>query len=164
MSYRINVSFDKKRVANLGLSLHVRRCITRALSFQGVDVPCEINVLITDNEGIRAINAASRQIDSATDVLSFPMFNFEPGVLPESWEEYVDPDTGRVPLGDMCISLEKAMEQGHEFGHGIKRELGYLTVHSVLHLLGYDHLDEGSMKRQMRRQEETIMAQLLLTR
>ena len=121
-------------------------------------------MLVTDNQGIRAINAASRQIDQATDVLSFPMFSLTPGQLPEDWSDYVDPETGRVPLGDMCISLERAMEQGREFGHGVKREIGYLTVHSVLHLLGYDHLDDGPMKRQMRRQEETIMAQLLLTR
>ena len=164
MIYKINISFDKNRLTNLGLSMHLRKCIAQALKFQGVEVPCEINVLITDNQGIRVINAASRNIDSATDVLSFPMFSFEPGVLPEQWDEYLDPETGRVPLGDMCISLERAMEQANEFGHGIKREIGYLTVHSVLHLLGYDHLDEGPMKRQMRRQEETIMAQLLLTR
>ena len=164
MHAKINISFDQKRLANLGLSLHLRRCIHEALRFQGVDVPCEINVLVTDNEGIRAINQASRQIDSATDVLSFPMFDMTPGKLPEDWTEYYDPDSGRVPLGDMCISLERAMEQAQEFGHGLKREIGYLTVHSVLHLLGYDHLDEGPMKRQMRRQEETIMAQLLLTR
>ena len=164
MIYKIRISFDKKQPANLGLSLHLRRCITQALRFQGVDVPCEINVLVTDNQGIRAINAASRQIDQATDVLSFPMFSLAPGQLPEDWSDYVDPETGRVPLGDMCISLERAMEQGREFGHGVKREIGYLTVHSVLHLLGYDHLDDGPMKRQMRRQEETIMAQLLLTR
>ncbi len=164
MIYKIRISFDKKQPANLGLSLHLRRCITQALRFQGVDVPCEINVLVTDNQGIRAINAASRQIDQATDVLSFPMFSLTPGQLPEDWSDYVDPETGRVPLGDMCISLERAMEQGQEYGHGVKREIGYLTVHSVLHLLGYDHLDDGPMKRQMRRQEETIMAQLLLTR
>ena len=164
MAYKINISYDTKRLANLGLGFHVRRCITHALKFQGVDVNCEINVLVTDNEGIRAINAASRQIDSATDVLSFPMFNLEPGVLPENWDEFIDPDTNRVPLGDMCISLERAMEQAQEFGHSVKREIGYLIVHSILHLLGYDHLDEGPMKRQMRRQEETIMAQLMLTR
>ena len=146
------------------MGLHLRKCITQALKFQGVDIPCEINVLVTDNDGIRAINAASRNIDNATDVLSFPMFSLEPGQLPESWAAYVDPDTGRVPLGDMCISLERAMEQAAEFGHSVKREIGYLTVHSVLHLLGYDHLDEGPMKRQMRRQEETIMAQLMLSR
>lgn len=164
MSYKVKISYNRKRLSNMGLGLHIRRCITQALRFQGVDVPCEINVLVTDNEGIRAINAASRQIDDATDVLSFPSFSFAAGELPEDWSEYMDPATGRVPLGDMCISLERAMEQGREFGHGIKREVGYLTVHSVLHLLGYDHLDEGPMKRQMRRQEETIMAQLLLSR
>jgi len=162
--YRIRMSFDKKRLTNIGLSMHLQKCITEALKFQGVDVPCEINVMVTDNEGIRAINVASRQIDSATDVLSFPMFELTPGQLPEDWTAYIDPETGRVPLGDMCISLERAMEQAREFGHGIKREIGYLTVHSVLHLLGYDHLDEGPMKRQMRRQEETIMAQLMLSR
>ena len=164
MKYKITISFDQKRLSNLGLSMHLRKCISKALEFQGVDVPCEINVLVTDNEGIRAINAANRDVDSATDVLSFPMFTLTPGELPEDWSEYIDPETGRVPLGDMCISLERALEQAREFGHGIKREIGYLTVHSVLHLLGYDHLDEGPMKRQMRRQEETIMAQLLLSR
>lgn len=164
MGNKIRISFDQKRLSNLGLSLHLRKCIDAALKFQGVDVDVEINVMVTDNEGIRAINLASRQIDSPTDVLSFPMFTLTPGELPEDWTPYLDPDTGRVPLGDMCISLERAMEQAVDFGHGIKREIGYLTVHSILHLLGYDHLDEGPMKRQMRRQEEAIMAQLLLTR
>ena len=164
MAAKINIRFDKKQIANLGLSLHLKKCITKALQFQGVDVPVEINVLVTDDDGIRAINNATRQIDRSTDVLSFPMFEFTPGVLPEDWVPYMEPEFGRVPLGDMVISLERAMEQAMEYGHGIKREIGYLTVHSVLHLLGYDHLDEGSMKRQMRRQEETIMAQLLLTR
>lgn len=164
MGYKIKISYDEKRLSNLGLGLHIRRCITQALRYQGVDIPCEINVLVTDNEGIRAINAASRQIDQPTDVLSFPTFSLIPGELPEDWSEYIDPATNSVPLGDMCISLERAIEQGREFGHGVKREIGYLTVHSVLHLLGYDHLDEGPMKRQMRRQEETIMAQLLLSR
>ena len=164
MKKKINISFDKKRVANLGLSMHLNRCITKALEFQGVDVPCEINVLVTDDDGIRAINLASRQIDRATDVLSFPMHEFVAGQLPEDWSPYIEPEFGRVVLGDMVISLDRAIEQAMEYGHGIKREIGYLTVHSILHLLGYDHLDEGPMKRQMRRQEETIMAQLLLTR
>ena len=164
MSDRIRISFDKKQLSNLGLSMHLRKCISTALRFQGVDVDVEINVMITDNQGIQAINAASRNIDRPTDVLSFPMFSLAPGELPDDWAEYVDPDTGRVPLGDMCISLERALEQAREYGHSVRREIGYLTVHSILHLLGYDHLDEGPMKQQMRRQEETIMAQLLLTR
>ena len=164
MKKKINISFDKKRIANLGLSLHLTKCITKALEFQGVNVPCEVNVLVTDDAGIHAINLASRQIDRPTDVLSFPMHEFTPGQLPEDWSSYMEPEFGRVVLGDMVISLDRAMEQAVEYGHGIKREIGYLTVHSILHLLGYDHLDEGPMKRQMRRQEETIMAQLLLTR
>lgn len=164
MDYKINLTFDRRRAANLGLGLHLRKCIRQALKFQGVNVPCEINVLITDNAGIQSINLATRQIDSATDVLSFPMFQMEAGVLPEDWSDYLDVETGRVPLGDMVISLQRALEQAAEFGHGIKRETGYLAVHSVLHLLGYDHLDERDMKRQMRRQEETIMAQLMLPR
>lgn len=164
MSVKINISYDQKRLTNLGLSIHLRKCITKALSVQGVSVPCEINVLVTDNEGIRSINLASRNIDSATDVLSFPMFDMVAGELPEDWTPYLDPQSGRVPLGDMAISLERALEQAEEYGHGIKREIGYLTVHSILHLLGYDHLDEGPMKKQMRSQEEKIMAQLMLSR
>ena len=163
MNHKIRISYDKKQISNLGLGMHLRRCILEALKFQGVDVPCEINVMITDNQGIRAINAASRNIDQATDVLSFPMFELEPGVPPEG-EEYLDPATSTCPLGDMCISLERATAQAQEFGHSLERELCYLTVHSVLHLLGYDHLDEGPMKAQMREREEAILGELGITR
>ena len=76
------------------------------------------------------------------------------------WTEYEDPDTGLVPLGDMCISLERAIAQAKEFGHTTRREVGYLTIHSMLHLLGYDHLDEGPQKRQMRAREETIASEI----
>ena len=84
------------------------------------------------------------------------MFQMEPGTPPDDWTEYQDPATGLVPLGDMCISLERAVAQAKEFGHSVRREVGYLTIHSMLHLLGYDHLDEGEMKRQMRAREEAI--------
>ena len=164
MKYKINLRFDVKRLANVGMSIHIRRCIAAALKEEGVNFPCEINVLVTGNDGIQAINDAQRHVNQPTDVLSFPMFALTPGQLPEDVEAMVDPDTGLVPLGDMVISLDRAMSQAEEFGHGIKRELGYLVVHSVLHLLGYDHLDEGPMKQQMRRREEEIMARLLLKR
>ena len=164
MKYKINLRFDVKRLANVGMSIHIRRCIAAALKEEGVNFPCEINVLGTGNDGIQAINDAQRHVNQPTDVLSFPMFSLTPGQLPEDVEAMVDPDTGLVPLGDMVISLDRAMSQAEEFGHGIKRELGYLVVHSVLHLLGYDHLDEGPMKQQMRRREEEIMARLLLKR
>ena len=158
MSVKINISYDRKRLANVGLGMHLRRCITRSLAVQGVDVSCEINVLVTDNEGIREINKASRNIDSATDVLSFPMFQLEPGNPPEDWEEYLDFETEMCPLGDMCISLERAKAQAKAFGHSLRREIGYLTIHSVLHLLGYDHMDEAEEKAQMRSREEAIAA------
>lgn len=164
MRHKINIVFARGHISNLGMSLHIRKCIRCALECQQVDFPCEINVLVTDNKGIHAINLKSRNVDHETDVLSFPMFEFTPGELPEQWDEYVDLDTGRVQLGDMVLSLEKTIEQASEYGHGIKREIGYLTVHSVLHLLGYDHLDEGPMKQQMRQREEQIMERLMLRR
>ena len=138
------------------ISSIINRCITTALDAEGVTVPCEINVLVTNDRSIRAINSASRKIDKATDVLSFPMFELTAGSLPEDWSEFLDPETGRCPLGDMAISLERAAAQAKEFGHSLRREVGYLTIHSILHLLGYDHLDEGPQKEQMREREEAI--------
>ena len=160
MSNRIRISFDQNRLTNLGLSMHLRKCISTALKFQGVNVDVEINVMITDNQGIQAINAASRGIDKPTDVLSFPMFQLEAGNPPKDWEDYLDPETDMCPLGDMAISLERAIAQAKEFGHSTRREVGYLTIHSMLHLLGYDHLDEGPQKAQMRGREEAIAASI----
>lgn len=164
MKHRIVIRCEGRSLRDFALKQQISKCITAALAHQGVNTPCEINVLVTDDEGIRAINNAYRKIDKATDVLSFPMFDLTPGVLPESWEKYEDPGTGLVPLGDMAISLERAEQQAKEFGHSTKREVGYLTIHSVLHLLGYDHMDEGEMKQQMREREEAILAEIELTR
>ena len=140
----------------------IRRVIRTALAAEGVTFPCEIDVLLTHDAGIHQINLDMRQVDRATDVLSFPEFDLTPGQLPD--EEDADPGTGLVPLGDMVISMEHVAAQAREYGHSNRRELAYLVVHSVLHLLGYDHLDEGPMKAQMRGREEAIMAELGLTR
>ena len=139
------------------------RVIPAALEAEGVTVPCEVDVLLTDDEGIHQINLEQREVDRPTDVLSFPMFEFTPGEPPTD-DADADPETGLVPLGDMVISLERARAQGEEYGHGTEREVAYLAVHSVLHLLGYDHLDEGPMKAQMREREEAILAALGITR
>ncbi len=140
----------------------LQRVINTALDAEGVDVPCEINVLITDDEAIHAINLEQRDVDRPTDVLSFPMFELRPGELPD--EDWADPDSELVPLGDMVISLERCAAQAEEFGHPLERELAYLAVHSVLHLLGYDHMDDGPMKAQMRGREEEILNDLGITR
>ena len=162
MSHKIVITADRPGLATFFRKRRLRRTVNAALNAEGVTVRCEINILLTDDEGIREVNCRLRQIDRATDVLSFPMFDLTPGEHPGV--EDADPDTGLVPLGDMCISLERAVAQAQEFGHSTRREVGYLTIHSMLHLLGYDHLDEGEMKRQMRGREEKIMKQLKLER
>ena len=158
MSHKINLTFDIFTIQQPLVASIIKKCINATLNAEGVKSDCEINVLVTNDKGIHAVNLASRQIDRPTDVLSFPMFQLEPGNPPADWEEYEDFETGLVPLGDMCISLERAQAQAKEFGHSAKREVGYLTIHSMLHLLGYDHLDEGPMKKQMRAREEAIAA------
>ena len=155
---KINLHYDILTIQQPLVSAIIKKCIETTLAAEGINVPCEINVLVTNDKGIHAINLASRQIDRPTDVLSFPMFQLEPGNPPTDWEEYQDYETDLVPLGDMCISLERAQAQAKEFGHSARREVGYLTIHSMLHLLGYDHLDEGPQKRQMREREEAIAA------
>ena len=158
MRHKINLVFEQLSLQKFVISQNIRRCIQETLKAEGLDVRCEINVLVTDDAGIRIINRESRNLDKPTDVLSFPMFQLEAGNPPADWEEYRDPDSGLVPLGDMCISLERAVAQAAEFGHSVRREVGYLTIHSMLHLLGYDHLDEGPQKKQMRGREEAIAA------
>ena len=158
MRHKINLVFEQLSLQKFSISHNIRKCIHETLKAEGVDVPCEINVLVTDDAGIQVINRESRNLDKPTDVLSFPMFQFEAGNLPKDWTEYQDPATDLVPLGDMCISLERAVAQAKEFGHSPRREVGYLTIHSMLHLLGYDHLDEGEQKRKMRGREEAIAA------
>ena len=126
------------------LDSFISKVIRTALDAEGVKIPCEVNVLVANDAGIHQVNLDMRNVDAPTDVLSFP--------------------TGLVPLGDMCISMERVRAQAEEYGHSPRRELAYLAVHSVLHLLGYDHLDEGPMKAQMRRREEDIMRELGLER
>ena len=140
----------------------LRRVIPAALEAEGVSFPCEVDVLLTDDEGIHRINLDMRQVDRPTDVLSFPEFDLAPGEHPGP--EDADPGTGLIPLGDMVLSMERVAAQAKEFGHSRRRELAYLVTHSVLHLLGYDHLDEGPMKAQMRGREEAVMALLGLER
>ncbi len=164
MENNIVITCQRRSFSNITLKQHIKACIAAVLEAENVKVPVEINVLVTDDQGIRAINKAYRDVDRETDVLSFPMFELTPGQLPESWDDFKDPETQMVPLGDMAISLERAKAQAKEFGHSAKREVGYLTIHSVLHLLGYDHMDEGPMKKQMRAREEVVLAKLSLTR
>ena len=156
MRHKINLVFEQLSLQKFIISHNIRKCIHETLKAEGIPVRCEINVLVTDDAGIQIVNREIRNLDKPTDVLSFPMFQLEAGNPPSNWEAYQDPDSGLVPLGDMCISLERAIAQAEEFGHSVRREVGYLTIHSMLHLLGYDHLDEGPQKKLMRSREEAI--------
>ena len=134
-----------------GIRMLVRRCCNAVLQLEGFQGPAEISVTFTDNAGIRELNRQYRDKDIDTDVLSFPMG--ENGVYD------VDMETGAKILGDVVISMEKARDQAERFGHSFQREVGYLTAHSVLHLLGYDHIDNLEKVR-MREKEELVMEQL----
>lgn len=157
--HEIEVSREKTGLGHRNASTLIRKAAEAALLAEGITEPCLISVMLTDEEGIRSVNRDFRGLDRATDVLSFPLNELTPGAFsPELCER--DPDAGVLMLGDMMISLPACQTQGEEFGHGFNREVQYLTVHSILHLLGYDHLDEGEQKRRMRTREKEIMAQL----
>ena len=154
--HEIAVSREKTNLGHRGAAVLIRDAAELALRAEGIEVPCLISVMLTDEEGIRTVNREFRGIDRETDVLSFPLNELVPGAFdPEACER--DPGTGELMLGDMMLSLPACERQGEEFGHGFEREVMYLTVHSVLHLLGYDHMDEGEQKRQMRAREEAIL-------
>lgn len=140
----------------LGLRHLIRKAIKAALEYEKFDRDCEISVTFTDNEGIRDLNREYRDKDSATDVLSFPMYDFSEDDLPS--------DELSCELGDIVLSLERAESQAKEYGHSFKREVAFLTVHSVLHLLGYDHELSDEDDADMRRRQKEIMEILKITR
>lgn len=159
MKHRIMITRTHRNLGYSEAFRLIRRAAQAALDAEGVDECCTIDVTLTNDEHIHKINKEFRKVDSATDVLSFPMCELKPGAFDVDdcgW----DPDTETIPLGDMVISLERCAAQGEEYGHGFEHEVMYLTVHSVLHLLGYDHVDEAEMKKQMRTREKAIMAAL----
>lgn len=154
--HEIYVSREVKNLGHNNSAALIKKAVNMALKAEGVEEDCVISVMLTDDEGIRAVNSEFRGIDRATDVLSFPLNELVPGEFDAEYCER-DFETGAVMLGDMMISVPRCEEQGNEFGHGYEREIMYLTVHSVLHLLGYDHVDEAEMKKQMRSREKEIM-------
>ncbi|MEE1263181.1 rRNA maturation RNase YbeY [Ruminococcus sp.] len=154
MADKIKVVITNKQKAvkiPTGIRMLVRRCCNAVLKLENFEGPAEISVTFTDNAGIRELNKQYRDKDIDTDVLSFPMG--ENGVYD------IDMETGAKILGDVVISMEKARDQAERFGHSFQREVGYLTAHSVLHLLGYDHVDNLEKVR-MREKEELVMEQL----
>ena len=135
---------------------YVKKAVAATLSAEGVDEPCAVEILLTDDETIHAINREHRGVDRPTDVLSFPLNELQPGAFDPDACEY-DYERDCVLLGDMVISMERCAAQAEEFGHSFAHEVTYLAIHSTLHLLGYDHEDEGEQKKQMRSREKEIL-------
>lgn len=153
MSVKVNISVKQKHIKlPAGTKLLIRKSCTATLEFEGFKNPAEIDVSLVSDEAIKEMNAQFRNIDSETDVLSFP--------LGENGNFDTNPETGALMLGDVVISVDRAMAQADLYGHGIEREIAFLTVHSVLHLLGYDHENGGLEKTIMREKEEEILAAL----
>ena len=156
---KVIVSFlnrQKKAAIPVGTRPLVRKCIAAVLRHEAFGRPAEVSVSFVDNEQIRELNAEYRNKDSATDVLSFP--------LGENDVYDIDEENGACELGDIVISVERAMEQAEEYGHSLEREIGWLTVHSMLHLLGYDHETSEEDARDMRQREEAVLQSLGLVR
>ena len=138
----------------------IRKVIRTALAAEGVDFPCEVDVLLTGDDGIHEINREMRQVDRPTDVLSFPMAEYtHPADFSDLEEREPDafhPESGELMLGDILISMDKVKEQAREYGHSEKRELAFLVAHSMLHLMGYDHMEEEERIVMEQKQEEIL--------
>lgn len=137
----------------------IQKVIRYALDYESCPYEAEVNVVLTDNPSIHEVNKEYRQMDRPTDVLSFPMLEYDtPGDFDglEDTDEYFNPETGELVLGDIMISLEKMKEQAVEYGHSQERELGFLVAHSMLHLFGYDHMEAREREEMERRQSEIL--------
>ncbi|SEF42748.1 probable rRNA maturation factor [Eubacterium ruminantium] len=158
------INIDSEYEGNLSFSNEfcdiIRDIIQYSCDFVKCPYETEVNVLITDNEGIRIINKENRDIDKPTDVLSFPMLDYnEPAdfsLAEDNTYDYFDAETGNLLLGDIVISLDKVYSQAEEYGHSPKREIAFLTAHSMLHLFGYDHMEEEERKVMEELQEEIL--------
>lgn len=153
----VAITNQQKKIKILpGTRMLLRKCCIASLAAEGMEGTYEVSISLVDDETIHQYNLQFRNKDKSTDVLSFP--------LGESGVYDVNPDTGRFLLGDIVISMETAIRQAESFGHTVDRELAFLTVHSMLHLLGYDHENGGLEEARMREKEETILTSLGLAR
>ena len=137
----------------------IKKSVRATLQIEAVDIICVVNVLITDDEGIRCYNRDYRSVDGSTDVLSFPMQEFQHSGWDAQSDFELDEDTGELPLGDIIISMESAKRQANDYGNTFEYEIAYLIIHSTLHLIGYDH-DKKSSEKDMHKKNKSIMQEM----
>jgi probable rRNA maturation factor len=162
----IPITFEAESPFSFDAEALLRQVVTAVLDSEDCPYECEVDVLLTDNEAVREINFAERQIDAPTDVLSFPLVDFE---APANFDRLEDdptlfhPETGELMLGDMVISVDKVLSQAKEYGHSERRELAFLAAHSTFHLLGYDH-ETDEERLVMEEKQEAVLQDLGITR
>ena len=156
----ISIEYEAEKKLDLPYETIIRDVVEASLDYEKCPYEAEVNVILTDNEAIREINREQRRIDSATDVLSFPMVDYETPSdfdhVEEAVEDYFNPETGELMLGDIVISVEKVEEQAEKYGHSQTRELAFLVAHSMLHLCGYDHMEEDERLEMEERQRAIL--------
>lgn len=156
----INIEYEAEKKTELPYEEIIRDIAEASLEYEACPYEAEVNVVLTDNPGIREINRDYRQIDAPTDVLSFPMVDYEKESdfdhVKDAVEDYFNPETGELMLGDIVISVDKVEEQAEKYGHSQKRELAFLVAHSMLHLCGYDHMEEEERARMEERQRKIL--------
>lgn len=167
----INIEYETELPLNLDYKDIIERVVNQATDYEACPYEAEVNVILTDNESIHQINREYREVDRPTDVLSFPMINYDKPAdfedleedMDENPEDYFNPDTGELLLGDIIISVEKVEEQALKYGHTQERELAFLVAHSMMHLFGYDHMEPEEAKVMEAKQNE-VLEQLGITR
>jgi len=156
----VNIEYETEKELQIPYEKIIHDVVPAALDYEQCPYEAEVNVLLTDNDAIREINRDCRQIDAPTDVLSFPMIEFacesDFSHLEEDAEDYFNLESGELMLGDIVISVEKVQAQAQEYGHSEERELAFLVAHSMLHLCGYDHMEDGERERMEQRQREIL--------
>lgn len=156
----ISIEYEAGKKLDLPYEEIIRDIVLASLDYEECPYEAEVNVILTDNEAIRSINKEYREIDAPTDVLSFPLVDYEKPSdfdhVEESVEDYFNPETGELMLGDIVISVDKVEEQAEKYGHSKNRELAFLTAHSMLHLCGYDHMEDGEREQMEERQRKIL--------
>lgn len=156
----INIEYETEKKLDVPYEKIIHDIIPAALDFEECPYESEVNVILTDNDAIQEINRDYREIDAPTDVLSFPMVDYETEAdfshLEEHSEDYFNPETGELLLGDIIISVEKVIEQAEKYGHSQERELAFLIAHSMLHLCGYDHMEDSEREIMEQKQRQIL--------
>ena len=156
----ISIEYEAEKKLDISWEEIIRQVVEETLDYEGCPYETEVNVVLTDNEGIKEVNQEYRNVDGPTDVLSFPMLEYDsPSDFEGVEEQFADcfnPETGELMLGDIMISVEKVTEQAEKYGHSKERELAFLTAHSMLHLCGYDHMEEEERLFMEQKQREIL--------